>query len=828
MSHTLLDLFRRRWIEGLLALMLALGLASNLNVAHGIGKPFGGFFAWRNAGRNVWQLEGSIPTGWPILANGWLRTGDDLVALEGQPYGADAGHLYATAFARGQTTVRLTVNRGGTHLDLPIPLERFSLSQFFDIKLPDLINGMGFWVLAVAIYQARRHDPVNRVFSVGCGLIATALWLSIEGLFSESDVPSGVLRLAWIFSAAFVGPAFIHLIALFPEPLDRRLQRWVPAAYAIGIALAAVYALATGLWWLGWRAAWVVGLNAFGLQSVMLVFAGMVVLVLARLIWLLWAWFIWRRSTSRRQRRQVMFMLVGLVLALPFVALTVGRTAIADAQTYFWNGLDVRYLLLAFPMTHAYVILRYQTFRSAHPLLVAMLILLSSALLASVGAWLVPLVMPQWRGMVGGTLFPTLFIIALGASLFWSTRRAWQGAFNRLFQWEQRSYAVVKDVGHHVVEQIDLRRLPETIAGALVDHLQVECAAVWLWDDSPQAFRLAATAGRWPQPVPPYCSPDPQALSRPVRLGAGDLPATLEPLRAGRAAEVIAPLWVSGELIGLVGLGKRGDEEIFDERDLEIIELIGQQVALFLFTALQVEQLRQVPERLARQVAEAQERERLGIAQELHDTTQQFLGRLPFYLAMSRDAVRAAPAKAENILDRCLTDVETAARTLRQIRNNLAPTRLAQSLEEPLRALVEQTRQSTGLELQLEMGSVVEAGLAGRPEARHALYRVVQQAIDNTVAHAQATQVTIILRVEANRITFSIADNGCGSSEAERRQAAERGSFGLTSMQARITSLGGEFALDSAPGQGTTVHGWLPGGAPPTNGHGALLTTTAG
>ena len=815
-----LDLLRRRWIEGLLVLTIALGLAATLNLARDVGKPYGGFFVWRNPSTNTWQLEGSMPSGWPILANGLLRFDDDLLALEGQPYSPDVESVYQAALARGQVTIRLTVNRGGSRLDVPVPLERFSLSRFFDIKLPDLINGVGFWVLALAIYASRSHDPINRVYAVGCCLIANALWLTLEALFPEADWPSRFFHLAWSISAAFVGPAFLRLISLFPQPLSPGVQRWVPVTYALGAGLAAMYTVTAFPLWLGSQAEWITALNAFALQATMALFGVMLLLVLGRLVWLFWSWFIRQRAASRRQRRQVALMMLGLALGLPFAALTIGRTTFASAQSYFWYGLDTRYLVLAFPLTHAYVILRYQALRSAQPLLVAMLIVVSSALIASVGAWLTPLVMPQWRGMVGGTLFPTLFIIALGASLFWSTRRAWQGAFNRLFQWEQRSYAAVREVGHQVVEQIDLRRLPDTIAYALVVHLKVECAAVWLWDEREQTFRLAAGAGRWPQPLPLACCPEPGALSRPVRLEAEDLPAALQPLRAARGAEVMAPLWASGQPIGLLGLGKRGDEEIFDERDLEIIELIGQQVALFLLTALQVEQLRQVPERLARRVAEAQEHERFGIAQELHDTVQQFLGSLPFYLAMSHDSVRTDPARAENILERCLVDVENAAQTLRQIRNNLAPSNLEHSLEQPLRALVEQTRQRTRLEMQLEMGSTVEAGLAGQPEARHALYRVVQQALDNAVAHAQATQITVILRADASRIYFSIADNGRGSSEAERCRAAERGSFGLKSMQARITSQGGEFALDSEVGEGTTVHGWLPAVLAP-------LTTTA-
>ncbi len=797
-------LWRRYGLEAVLGLTLVLGLASVANLARSLGQPFGGFFVWRNVNLAAWQLEGSTPPGWPVLAQGQLHYDDTLLALDGHPFDAQAARLYAAAAAQGQRMVYVTIARGGTWLDVGVPLQRFQLYQLFDIKLPDLINGLGFWLLGLAVYRARRQAAVNRAFALGCSLTGGTLWLTIEGLFPEADLPTRALRLAWILLVPFIGAAFAEIITLFPETMGAAYRRWVPALYFTAGGIALVYALSEMLWWAGVQAPWVVGLSAWGLRAVFSIFGGVVLLALARVVWL-----IGQPRTTLRLRRQLTLILAGLAIALPYVLLIVLRTTFSSAPSYFWRGLDLRYLALAFPLAFAFTILRYQTFQSAQPLLIGMLILASSALLASVGAWLVPLLMPQWRSLVGGTLFPALFIIALSASLFWSTRRAWQGAFNRLFQWEQRSYAAVRQVGQQVVRQIDLARLPETIAQALVDNLKVERAAVWLWDEKDQALHLAGQAGQWPQPPLAALPCAPCALSLPLRLEDEALPAFLEPLRAGRAVEVVAPLWISSELIGWLGLGKRGDEEIFDTRDLEIIELIGQQVALFLFTALQVEQLRQVPDRMARQAAEAQERERFKIAQELHDTTQQFLGRLPFYLELSREAVQTAPAEAEAILARCLTDVESAAQTLRQIRNNLAPRQLEQSLEQPLRALVEQVGRS-GLAARLELAPNLDERLAGQPEARHALYRVVQQALDNCLAHAQARHVTVTLTTDAARLALTIVDDGQGSTEEARAQAAARGSFGLTSMRARLTSLGGDFALESAPGQGTTVRGWLP------------------
>jgi signal transduction histidine kinase len=201
--------------------------------------------------------------------------------------------------------------------------------------------------------------------------------------------------------------------------------------------------------------------------------------------------------------------------------------------------------------------------------------------------------------------------------------------------------------------------------------------------------------------------------------------------------EIATPLVVSGSPIGLLGSGKRRDEEIFDERDLQITELIAQQAGLFLLTAMQIEQLRQVPQ----EIATVQERERFKIAQELHDTVQQFLGRLPFFLEVGRSSARSNPAETEDILKRCIAEVDSAAKAVRQIRNNLAPLQLEKTLSQPLHLLIEEFSARTGLQMRVSISPEVDTRLS--PEARHAMYRVVQQALDNIAAHAQASLVSI-------------------------------------------------------------------------------------
>jgi two-component system NarL family sensor kinase len=291
-----------------------------------------------------------------------------------------------------------------------------------------------------------------------------------------------------------------------------------------------------------------------------------------------------------------------------------------------------------------------------------------------------------------------------------------------------------------------------------------------------------------------------------IRLSAAvvQIPNWITSLAENGTIEVITPLTMHERPVGLLGLGKRWDEEIFDKRDLVIVDLIAQQAALFLLTAVQVEQLRQVPD----QIASAQERERFKIAQELHDTVQQFLGSLPFYLEVSREAIQGNPQEADAVLERCIDEVENAAQTVRQIRNNLSPLQLEDGLIRPLETLVDNFRARTGVAVQLQITPQVDAALS--PGARHALYRVAQQALDNIAAHAEATQVGMHFEHRNERIYFEIKDDGRGSSQEQRAQASEKGSFGLTSMQARIAARGGQFSFDSQPGEGTRVSSWLP------------------
>ena len=786
---------RRDWMSLILGGALFFGLLSALNLATEIGQPYGGFFTVNHFTTSDWSMDSVTPRYWPVVAQEGLRDLDYLRTIDGIPVGRDQRQIYAAAAQRGQPTVELGLERDGQPLTLNVPIVRFSFPDFLDVKLPDFVMGLGFWLLAVVIYRSRPAEKLNRIFAMAAVLLAGWLWLPQSELFLYSGPVTALITLVWGLDVTLLAAFAVHAAFQFPTPL-RHGQKLIPVIYVIYGVMAVFYAgVLVWRWLLNWPPV-LFQLDLIGFRFATFSLMAAALIFFTRMIWSAW----YERSVPR-VRNQLAIILAGMSITLLPLAIAFDG-ALTRESHYFIDGLDVRYLMLALPLAFAYVIVRYQTFRGAPPpLFVGVIVLITAILIASLGDWAVRSLVPE----LPHSVFVPLLAVALVAGSLWSTQGLFQRTLARTFKWEETSYRAVKHFGERVAAERNLDQLPQTIAQALVSEMKIDRAAVWLWNGTAGTIVLAARAGSTVVPYPERFSCQPAdliALARPMRLTATS-PNCLTPLRTA-SLEAAAVLSGPDGPIGLLGLGKRWDEEVFHDRDLEIIELIAQQSALFLVTARQIEELRQVP----RRVSDAQERERFKIAQELHDTIQQFLGRLPFYLEVSRSAAHDDPAQADALLQRCIDDVEQAAKTVRQIRANLAPFQLQNGLAEPLQDYVQRFGARYGWQTQVIVAPEIDTALSG--DARHAVYRVIQQALDNTATHAQASQISVIVQQRDSRVTFEVRDDGQGSSPAERAQAEAQGSFGLKSMRDRIESQGGEFEFISSPGQGTTVQGWVP------------------
>jgi signal transduction histidine kinase len=123
-------------------------------------------------------------------------------------------------------------------------------------------------------------------------------------------------------------------------------------------------------------------------------------------------------------------------------------------------------------------------------------------------------------------------------------------------------------------------------------------------------------------------------------------------------------------------------------------------------------------------------------------------------------------------------------------------------LTSALRKLAEATQHRSRLIVQAHVCSEPAISL----EAKQAFYRIAQEALHNAVKHASATMLDLTLETTDEAVILTVGDDGVGFDP----DGSYPGHLGLRSMRERITRLGGDLSITSAPGQGATVRATLP------------------
>ena len=126
-----------------------------------------------------------------------------------------------------------------------------------------------------------------------------------------------------------------------------------------------------------------------------------------------------------------------------------------------------------------------------------------------------------------------------------------------------------------------------------------------------------------------------------------------------------------------------------------------------------------------------------------------------------------------------------------------------------IETLVKRTGKRSGLRTSSHVDMGFENGRSEQrltPELESTIFRVVQEALNNTTKHASATTASVSVVEEQDQITVFVEDNGSGF-EADKGSG---GRFGLHGMRERVELAEGELEIDTAPGQGTRVEVHLP------------------
>ncbi|UCC75788.1 MAG: ATP-binding protein, partial [Anaerolineales bacterium] len=241
-----------------------------------------------------------------------------------------------------------------------------------------------------------------------------------------------------------------------------------------------------------------------------------------------------------------------------------------------------------------------------------------------------------------------------------------------------------------------------------------------------------------------------------------------------------------------------------EARSRQLEKLVAERTAKLQSTNVRLE--REMAERqraekaLAEKAAEAAViAERNRLARDLHDSVTQSLYSSTLLAEAAERLVKAGDlARTEGYLSRLGDITQGALKEMRLLVHELRPLALEkEGLAGALQQRLDAVERRAGVDARL----IVAEELNLPAEMEEDLYRIAQEALNNALKHATATQVTVTIRADEERVLLEVSDNGTGFDP----QAKSEGGMGLANMQERAEKMGGTLEIDTEAGSGTTL-----------------------
>ena len=358
----------------------------------------------------------------------------------------------------------------------------------------------------------------------------------------------------------------------------------------------------------------------------------------------------------------------------------------------------------------------------------------------------------------GDSSFITFLTTGLVAILFQPIRDRLQRGVNRLMYGERDDpVAVLSKLG----AQIENTGTPQTILAGIVETVA-------------QTLKL------------PYVA---------IELGAeGEIAASYGvPVNQG----IRIPLIYQGESVGHFVVVRRAKEESFSLKEMQLLENIARQAGAATHNARLTADL----QRAHQQLVSAQEEERRRIRQDLHDGLGPQLASQTLTMTAARRLYKQDPQKADKLLAEAIKHAQHATDDIRRVVHDLRPPALDDlGLLGAIKAQIGKFKTSG-----IQIAPDIPDSIAPLPAAVEvACYLICQEALNNVIRHADATNCTVRLSVEKEGLSLDIIDNGQGL------KPDHQPGIGLASMRQRCQELGGTFNVVSTAGKGTHLMAFFP------------------
>ncbi len=213
------------------------------------------------------------------------------------------------------------------------------------------------------------------------------------------------------------------------------------------------------------------------------------------------------------------------------------------------------------------------------------------------------------------------------------------------------------------------------------------------------------------------------------------------------------------------------------------------------------EEERKHQKQLLAAAVEIQETERRRIASDLHDDIGSLLSATRLYLRQL--SPEATPEKTLSIKSESLSILDEMIQNTRRITHDLLPPVLEKfGFQAAAEDLCDRVRNSGGIGVRFSAST--EERLA--PKREIALYRVLQELVNNTLKHAEAKNISVDLAWSRDNFSFNYQDDGKGF-DLSGQQA---GGLGLRNIESRVSLIDGSLISNTAPGKGLAVNITLP------------------
>jgi signal transduction histidine kinase len=292
--------------------------------------------------------------------------------------------------------------------------------------------------------------------------------------------------------------------------------------------------------------------------------------------------------------------------------------------------------------------------------------------------------------------------------------------------------------------------------------------------------------------------PEPQADTR-FDLGTIAIDARL--LGIQPSALLAVPMMFTGTVSGVLEVAHADQSGGFDASSLDLLRTLAAQAATAVANAQLYQRLRSERDR----IIQAQEDERKRLGRDLHDGPAQRLAQIAMSLEFAEKLVDHDPLQLRSELASIRESVTSTTREIRNFLFDLRPLVLEAEhggLVVALRHFLERFKTAPGPQLHL---------FADYPErlshnVELTVFAIIQEAVNNTVKHANASNCWIEVREYDDRLVATVRDDGNGFDVQRLQDEYEtRGSWGLLNMSDRAALIEAKLNIGSQPSRGTLV-----------------------